>query len=120
MSLPTTGIKLNSVAPAPPADKQNMVFVSDGGTPQQQVTAIDPVMVGDTGSGGKAGNVPAAPAGAGAAHYVLKADGTWGPPMTSGPGSTHSESLTDGNANFIFDATLSKAGDIITVCGVPN
>ena len=33
---------------------------------------------------------------------------------------THSESLTDGNANFIFAATLSMGGDIITVVGVPN
>ncbi len=32
----------------------------------------------------------------------------------------HDEPLTDGNANFIFDATLLKGGDIIVVTGVPN
>jgi hypothetical protein len=35
-------------------------------------------------------------------------------------GSTHSEPLTDGNANFIFAATLTVGGDIIVVTGVPN
>jgi hypothetical protein len=120
MSLPTTGIRLNSTSPNPPAGEQNIVFQSDGATPQQSVTGTDPVMVGDTGSGGLAGNVPAPPAGAGTAHWVLKADGTWGPPMTSGSGSTHSEPLTDGNGNFCFAATLTKGGDIIVVVGVPN
>ena len=42
-------------------------------------------------------------------------------PSGGGPGSgTHSESLTDGNANFIFAATLTTGGDIITVVGVPD
>jgi len=33
---------------------------------------------------------------------------------------THDEPLTDGNANFIFAATLTTGGDIIVVVGVPN
>lgn len=37
-----------------------------------------PVMVGDSGSGGVSGLVPAPSAGAAAADKVLKADGTWG------------------------------------------
>jgi len=31
---------------------------------------------------------------------------------------THAEPLTDGNANFIFAATLTTGGDIIVVLGV--
>ena len=34
--------------------------------------------------------------------------------------NTHDEPLTDGNANFIFAATLTTGGDIIVVIGVPN
>lgn len=34
--------------------------------------------------------------------------------------NVHDESLTDGNANFIFASTLTRGGDIITVVGVPN
>jgi hypothetical protein len=126
MSLPTTGIRLNKTTPAPPTDQQNIVFQSDGATPQQDVSGYDPIMVGDTGSGGKAGNVPAPAAGDAAAGKFLKADGTYQVPPGGGGGggggssNTHSESLTDGNANFIFAATLSKGGDIITVVGVPN
>jgi hypothetical protein len=37
-----------------------------------------------------------------------------------GTPNTHDESLTDGNANFIFAATLTTGGDIITVIGVAN
>jgi hypothetical protein len=33
---------------------------------------------------------------------------------------THAEPLTDGNANFIFAATLTTGGDIIVVIGVPD
>jgi hypothetical protein len=42
--------------------------------------------------------------------------------VTYQPGSTttHDEPLTDGNANFIFAATLTTGGDIIVVTGVPN
>lgn len=77
MSQPTTSIYLSASDPAAPSGKQDIVFQSDGGEPQQKVSAYDPVMVGDTGSGGLAGNVPAAPAGAAAAGKFLKADGTF-------------------------------------------
>jgi hypothetical protein len=40
--------------------------------------------------------------------------------QTLPPSDTHDESLTDGNGNFIFAATLTTGGDIITVTGVPN
>ena len=40
--------------------------------------------VGDSGSGGSEGHVPAPPAGSGAAGKFLKADGTWTVPPSSG------------------------------------
>ena len=82
MSQPTTAIYLNKTTPASPARQQNIVFATDGATPQQSVTASDPVMVGDTGSGGLAGNVPAPPAGSAAAGSALLANGTWGTPAS--------------------------------------
>lgn len=93
MSAPTTGIKLNKTIPAAPTGQQNVVFQSDGGTPQQQVTAYDPLMVGDTGSGGSAGNVPAPAAGDAAAGRYLKADGTFSIP----PGTGASPITTEGD-----------------------
>jgi len=117
MSAPTTGIRLNKTTPAAPSGQQNIVFASDGGTPQQNVTASDPVMVGDTGTGGVGGNVPAPPAGSAAAGKFLSADGTFAVPPGNAAviGSVHAEPLTDGNGNFIF-----AGGDIIVVVGVPN
>lgn len=83
MSLPTTSINLNKTTPAPPTGKQNVVFQSDGGTPQQAVTAYDPAFVGDTGSGGVGGNVPAPSAGDAAANRFLHAGGVFqSQPMT--------------------------------------
>jgi hypothetical protein len=113
MSQPTTSIYFSSATPAAPSGKQNVVFQSDGGTPQQKVSAYDPPMVGDTGSGGTSGNVPAPAAGDAIEGKFLKADGTWSAPTFIN--STHDEPLTDGNGNFIF-----AGGDIIVLTGVPN
>jgi hypothetical protein len=55
-----------------------------------------------------------------AGEYVDGGTGVWTALPGGGGGNTHSESLTDANANFIFAATLSKGGDIITVTGVQN
>lgn len=137
------------------------------GQPYFNTSAYISDMVGDTGSGGEDGLVPAPGAGDAAAHKYLDAAGTWSVPSgssaitaltgdvtASGPGSatatlantgvttgtytsanitvdakgrvtaaanggggggTHSESLTDGNSNFIF-----AIGDIVTIIGVPN
>src|SRR5712692_248327 len=52
------------------------------------VVAADlPLMVGDTGSGGVQGAVPAPAAGYAAAGKFLKADGTWAVPGGGGGGS---------------------------------
>lgn len=87
MPTPTTAIRLSNSTPAPPTNQQDIVFQSDDGIPQQTISAYDPVMMGDTGSGGTAGNVPAPASGAAAAGKFLKADGTWEvPPGTAAPG----------------------------------
>ena len=89
MSLATT-INFNPTASAPtatpaaPSGQQCIVFQDDGGSPTVNVSAIDPVMVGDAGSGGKAGNAPAPAAGDAAAGKYLKADGTWSAPGGGG------------------------------------
>jgi hypothetical protein len=61
-----------------------------------QVAVIVDAMVGDTGTGGTKGEVPAPASGDAAAGKFLKADGTWAvPPGTGGSGTvTHTGSLT--------------------------
>lgn len=77
MAQPTTSIRLNKTTPAAPTGKQNVVFQSDGATPQQGITAYDPDMVGDTGTGGAAGNAPAPAAGDAAQGKFLSAGGSF-------------------------------------------
>lgn len=67
-------LNINSTIPPPPPDAQNIVFVIDE---NENLSASDPIMVGDAGQGGLAGNVPAPSAGDAAAGKFLKADGTW-------------------------------------------
>ena len=69
-----------TATPAPATGKQAVVFANDGGSPTVNFSATDPVMVGDTGAGGLAGNVPAPAAGTAAAGKFLKADGSWAIP----------------------------------------
>jgi hypothetical protein len=69
-----------SAVPAPPTGQQAVVFANDGGAPTVNFSATDPVMEGDSGAGGLAGNVPKPAAGTAAAGKFLKADGTWAVP----------------------------------------
>jgi hypothetical protein len=64
-------------APAAPTGKTNVTFQADA---DGDVSAYMPVMVGDTGSGGISGAVPAPSAGSAAAGKFLKADGTFAVP----------------------------------------
>lgn len=66
--------------------------------------------MGASGGGHQAGIVPDPGAVAGTKRF-LREDATW----QIAASLTHSESLTDGNSNFIF-----AGGDIVTVVGVPN
>jgi hypothetical protein len=88
MPAPTTSEYWNQTTPAAPTGDQNVVIQSDGATPQQQLTAYPKRMVGDTGSGGKAGTVPPPAAGDAAAGKFLKADGTFAVPPSSSPLTT--------------------------------
>jgi hypothetical protein len=83
MTLAAT-VNLNAATPAPASGRQNVVFADDAGSPTVNISAIDPLMVGDTGSGGIAGNVPAPPAGSAAANTFLSADGTFKAPGAAG------------------------------------
>ena len=83
MSLAST-VNLNATTPAAATGKQNVVWATDSGTPTANISGTDPVMVGDTGSGGLAGNAPAPAAGDAAANKFLKADGTWEAPPAAG------------------------------------
>jgi hypothetical protein len=69
-----------TAVPAPPTGQQAVVFANDGGAPTVNFSATDPVMEGDSGAGGLAGNVPNPAAGDAAAGKFLKADGTWAVP----------------------------------------
>lgn len=73
------------------------------------------VFVGDTGSGGVKGLVPAPGTGDAAAGKFLKADGTWAIPPGSGGGSTSLAGLSDiqitslANGHLLqYDSTLGK------------
>lgn len=107
MTLATTA-NLNATTPAPASGKQNIVFADDAGTPTVNISATDPAMVGDTGSGGTAGNVPAPASGDAAAGKFLKADGTWAVPPGSGTGTFTQEVVTfSGTAGTLAHSPIS-------------
>jgi hypothetical protein len=72
-----TALNFSSTTPAAPTGKQLIVPQNDAGAPTCNESFYDPDMVGDSGSGGLAGNVPAPAPGDAAANKFLKADGTW-------------------------------------------
>jgi hypothetical protein len=72
-----TALNFSNTTPAAPTGKQLIVPQNDAGAPTCNESFYDPVMVGDSGSGGLAGNVPAPAAGDAAAGKFLKADGAW-------------------------------------------
>lgn len=84
---------LNDLLPAAPANARNgkwQVVTSPSGTdattgqPYYDGSVYMTDMVGDTGTGGQDGLVPAPPAGSAAASKFLKADGTWAAPAQVG------------------------------------
>jgi hypothetical protein len=86
--MPAQIINLNDTSPAAPANSRNGKWQKGATTgndptydvPIYPVSVNVPDMVGDTGSGGADGLVPAPPAGSAAAGKFLKADGTWEDP----------------------------------------
>lgn len=81
-----------------------------------QTTALLDNVIGDSGSGGTKGLVPAPASGDAAAGKFLKADGTWAvPPSASGPGWTkytlsHADFQTAATSNNIALFTLTTKG----------
>jgi hypothetical protein len=78
----TTALNLNSDVPAAPTGYANIIFQSDQVSPMASITAFDNILVGDSGSGGYSGNVPAPASGDAAAGKYLCADGTWSVPAS--------------------------------------
>lgn len=100
---------------APTTDNQTLVYDGAGNFFWEQPTVPD--FVGDSGSGGTAGLVPA-PATGDASKY-LKGNGTWGSITAgiAGPGSTTDRAIatwdgTAGTALFNNVTTISSNGDI--------
>lgn len=104
MPSPITAINLNADTPSPAGGHCNIIFQSDGGEPQANISAFDPLMIGDTGSGGYPGNVPAPTAGDSAAGKFLKADGTWQIPSGSDPNYGFTSGST-ANGYWVKDPT---------------
>lgn len=95
----TTAVNLNGDFPTPTTGNLNIIFQSDGGAPLANISAYDPIMVGDDGTGGFPGNVPAPAAGDAAAGKFLMADGTWAVPN---PGFSSGNSI---NGYWVKDPT---------------
>ena len=106
MSLAST-VNLNGSTPAPASGQQNIAFADDAGSPTVNISATDPPMVGDTGTGGTGGNVPAPPSGSAAAGKFLKADGTWAVP--SGAAGTFTQEVVafSGTAGTLAHTPIS-------------
>lgn len=158
MPTPTLSIFLNSTTPAAPAGNQNVKPQSNGGAPLDSVsfypqkatssllgvvkpdgstTAVDVsgaisalVMVGDSGSGGSAGIVPAPPSGSAAAGKFLKADGTFAVPPGNGitaltgdvtaSGSGSVAATVKGINNVILSTLATGLLKITTSTGIPS
>jgi hypothetical protein len=107
---PGSVINLNSETPAPPSSEQNVLWQADTNNPRN-VSAYDPVMVGDAGSGGKAGNVPAPLAGSYEAQMFLRADGNWAiPPSVAGNFAVEvngTQIASTANAGFAFEVEVN-------------
>jgi hypothetical protein len=108
----------NAATPAPASGKQNVVFADDAGAPTVNVSATDPVMIGDTGSGGSAGNVPAPGAGSAAAGKFLKADATFAVPPGTGITALTGDVTASGVGSVA--ATAVKIPPGVTLTGTPS
>lgn len=110
----------NATTPAAASGKQNVVFADDSGSPIVNVSATDPEMVGDTGSGGTGGNVPAPASGDAAAGKFLKADATWEVPAGSGfsnPMTTEGDIIYGGASGVATRLAAGTSGDVLQTNG---
>jgi hypothetical protein len=111
---------LNGTTPAAPANSRNatwQVVSSPSGTdptsgnPVYDGSCYIPDMVGDTGSGGADGLVPAPPAGSAAAGKFLKADGTFAVPPTTPPYTSPLTTKGDLFGHSTVDARIPVGAD---------
>ena len=110
MTLAST-INRNPTTPAAPSGHVNLQFQNDGGTPTVNWSAYDPLMVGDSGSGGTAGNVPAPPSGSAAAGKFLNAGATWTVPAGAIGGTFVDELVTvSGTSGTLSHTPVSLIG----------
>ena len=119
MTLAST-VNLNATTPGPASTRQNIVFADDSGSPTVNVSAIDPLLVGDTGSGGAAGNVPAPASGDAAAGKYLKADGTWEVPPGAGfanPMTTEGDIIYGGASGAPTRLAAGTTGKVLQTNG---
>jgi len=127
MPIQIVNIGFNFDTPAPPTGHSNIVFQDDGGTPQVKVSAFDPLMVGDAGSGGLSGNVPAPGTGDAAAGKYLDASGAWSAPPVPSPAASGWQSGSNANGYWVKDplghyhmwGTVSGLPDTTAVTGNP-
>lgn len=81
-------------------------------------TALLSAVIGDSGSGGTKGLVPAPSAGDAAAVKFLKADGTWATPSGGGLGDVVGPASSTDNAAVRFDSTTGKlVQDSVVIIG---
>lgn len=113
--------------PAPPSGQQNVVPANDAGAPTCNQSFSDPPMVGDTGSGGTGGNVPAPGSGDAAAGKFLKADGTWAVPPGAGGTFTPEIVTFSGTSGTLANTplvgtffALFRNGVIMATSGAPT
>ncbi len=84
-------LNFSNSTPAAPSGKTNVDWQTDSGG---DLSAYMPLLVGDSGSGGTSGAVPAPPAGSAAAGKFLKADGTFAVPAGGAGGGNGMWKLT--------------------------
>ena len=99
-------LNFSNSTPAAPAGHQNVTFLGDGHT---NVSAYDPAFVGDSGSGGKAGNVPAPTAGDAAAGKFLHASGSFQVPTLTGVWQSWTPTLSGSGSMTVSSPTISDA-----------
>ena len=108
-------INFDDTTPAPPAGKTNVKWQGDSSSPRN-VSAYMPLLVGDSGSGGASGAVPAPAAGDAAAGKFLKADGTFALPSASPGGTPVREvpagTLNGSNMNFTLSFTPNPTASL--------
>lgn len=103
----------NDTVPAAPTGTVNIKWQADAAGPNpsvpRKVSAYFPNMIGDSGSGGTAGAVPAPASGDSAANKFLKADATWETPSLSLDSDVDITSPSDGDVlTYEFASSLWK------------